>query len=31
MLVIHALYINNDFYNKLPPEDRKICDEAAKR
>ena len=31
ILVIHSLYINNDFYNKLPPEDRKIFDEAAKR
>ncbi len=31
ILVIHSLYINNDFYNKLPPEDRKIFDDAAKR
>lgn len=31
ILVIHSLYINNDFYNKLPPEDKKIFDEAAKR
>ena len=31
ILVIHSLYINNDFYNKLPPEDKKIFDDAAKR
>ena len=31
ILVIHSLYINNEFYNKLPPEDKKIFDEAAKR
>lgn len=31
ILVIHGLYINNDFYNKLPPEDRKIFDDAAFR
>ena len=31
ILVLHSLYINNDFYNKLPPEDRKIFDDAAKR
>lgn len=31
LLVIHSLYINNDFYNKLPPEDKKIFDDAAKR
>jgi tripartite ATP-independent transporter DctP family solute receptor len=31
ILVIHSLYINNDFYNKLPPEDRKVFDDAAKR
>jgi tripartite ATP-independent transporter DctP family solute receptor len=31
ILVIHGLYINNDFYSKLPPEDRKIFDDAAYR
>jgi len=31
LLVIHSLYINNDFYNKLPPEDKKIFEDAAKR
>ncbi len=31
ILVIHSLYINNDFYNKLPPEDKKVFDDAAKR
>ena len=31
ILVIHSLYINNDFYNKLPPEDKKIFEDAAKR
>ena len=31
ILVIHSLYINNDFYAKLPPEDKKIFDDAAKR
>ena len=31
ILVIHSLYINNDFYNKLPPEDRKVFDDAAYR
>ena len=31
ILVIHSLYINKDFYNKLPPEDRKVFDDAAKR
>ncbi|MDR1936802.1 MAG: TRAP transporter substrate-binding protein [Candidatus Accumulibacter sp.] len=31
ILVIHGLYINNDFYNGLPPEDRKIFDDAAFR
>ena len=31
ILVIHSLYINNDFYNKLPPEDKKIFNDAAKR
>ena len=31
ILVIHSLYINNDFYNGLPPEDKKIFDDAAKR
>ncbi|MDR0439521.1 MAG: TRAP transporter substrate-binding protein [Candidatus Accumulibacter sp.] len=31
ILVIHGLYINNDFYAKLPPEDRKIFDDAAFR
>jgi TRAP-type C4-dicarboxylate transport system substrate-binding protein len=31
ILVIHGLYINNDFYAKLPPEDRKIFDDAAHR
>ena len=31
ILVIHSLYINNDFYNKLPAEDKKIFDDAAKR
>ena len=31
ILVLHSLYINNDFYNKLPPEDKKIFDDAAKR
>ena len=31
ILVLHSLYINNDFYNKLPPEDRKVFDDAAKR
>ena len=31
ILVIHSLYINNDFYNKLPPEDQKIFSDAAKR
>jgi TRAP-type transport system periplasmic protein len=31
LLVIHALYINNDFYNSLPPKDKKIFDDAAKR
>lgn len=30
ILVLHSLYINNDFYNKLPPEDKKVFDEAAK-
>jgi len=29
ILVIHGLYINNDFYNGLPAEDKKIFDEAA--
>jgi tripartite ATP-independent transporter DctP family solute receptor len=31
ILVIHGLYINNDFYNGLPPEDKKIFDDAAYR
>ncbi|MDR0578628.1 MAG: TRAP transporter substrate-binding protein [Candidatus Accumulibacter sp.] len=31
ILVIHGLYINNDFYAKLPPEDKKIFDDAAYR
>ena len=31
ILVIHSLYINNDFFNKLPPEDKKIFEDAAKR
>ena len=31
ILVIHSLYINNDFYAKLPPEDKKIFEDAAKR
>jgi tripartite ATP-independent transporter DctP family solute receptor len=31
ILVIHGLYINNDFYAKLSPEDRKIFDDAAYR
>ncbi|MDR2789086.1 MAG: TRAP transporter substrate-binding protein, partial [Candidatus Accumulibacter sp.] len=31
ILVIHGLYINNDFYNGLSPEDRKIFDDAAYR
>ena len=31
ILVIHSLYINNDFYASLPAEDKKIFDEAAKR
>jgi tripartite ATP-independent transporter DctP family solute receptor len=31
ILVIHGLYINNDFYAKLPPEDRNIFDDAARR
>jgi TRAP-type C4-dicarboxylate transport system substrate-binding protein len=31
ILVIHSLYINNEFYAKLPPEDKKIFDDAAKR
>ncbi|MDR3221669.1 MAG: TRAP transporter substrate-binding protein, partial [Candidatus Accumulibacter sp.] len=31
ILVIHGLYINNDFYAKLPPEDKNIFDDAAKR
>ncbi|MDR2450798.1 MAG: TRAP transporter substrate-binding protein [Candidatus Accumulibacter sp.] len=31
ILVIHGLYINNDFYNGLSPEDRKIFDDAAFR
>jgi tripartite ATP-independent transporter DctP family solute receptor len=31
ILVIHGLYINNDFYAKLPPEDKKIFDDAAHR
>ena len=31
ILIIHGLYINNDFYNSLPPEDKKIFDDAAHR
>lgn len=31
ILVIHSLYINNDFFNKLPAEDKKIFLDAAKR
>ena len=31
ILVIHSLYINNDFFNKLPPEDKKIFQDAAFR
>ena len=31
ILVIHSLYINNDFYKALPAEDKKIFDDAAKR
>ena len=31
ILVIHSLYINNDFFAKLPPEDQKIFTDAAKR
>lgn len=31
ILVIHSLYINNDFYASLPAEDKKIFDEAAHR
>ena len=31
ILVIHSLYINNDFYASLPAEDKKIFDDAAKR
>ena len=31
ILVIHSLYINNDFFAKLPPEDQKIFNDAAKR
>ena len=31
ILVIHSLYINNDFYKSLPAEDKKIFDDAAKR
>ncbi len=31
ILVIHSLYINNDFFNGLPAEDKKIFTDAAKR
>jgi len=31
ILVIHSLYINNDFYKKLPAADKKIFDDAAHR
>jgi TRAP-type transport system periplasmic protein len=31
ILVIHSLYINNEFYAGLPAEDKKIFDDAAKR
>jgi len=31
ILVIHSLYINNDFYASLSAEDKKIFDDAAKR
>ncbi len=31
LLVIHSLYINNDFFNKLPAEDKKIFQDAAQR
>lgn len=31
ILVIHSLYINNDFFNSLPPEDKKIFVDAAHR
>ena len=30
ILVIHSLYINNDFFNNLPAEDKKIFTDAAK-
>lgn len=29
ILVLHSLFINNDFYNKLPEQDRKWFDQAA--
>lgn len=31
ILVIHSLYINKDFFTKLPPEDQKIFQDAAYR
>jgi tripartite ATP-independent transporter DctP family solute receptor len=31
ILIIHSLFINNDFYKGLPPEDKKIFDDAAHR